>query len=95
MPRQAKITGISRRGDRCTLSRWKGSGEKGEIEIPGGMAEFRAWIRARIPEDAETLIALSLAQWLAKNPTEENDFSAVEGKTVRMDLAAMRTLTVT
>ncbi len=88
MARTARITKIDRRGARCTLVRWRGGGEKGEIEIPGNMQDFRQWIREQLKDSGETLIAIALAQWLAKNPNENADFSGVEGKTITLDLTA-------
>ncbi len=89
MPRVARITKVDRRGPRCTLVRWRGGGERGEIEIPGGMSEFRDWIREQLKDADETLVAIALAQWLAKNPNEGNDFSGIEGKVITLDLNAI------
>lgn len=90
MAKQARITKIDRRGQRCTLVRWRSGGEKGEIEIQGNMADFRQWIREQLRDtSAETLIAIGLAQWLVKNPNENADFSAIEGKQITLDLQAV------
>jgi hypothetical protein len=59
------------------------------VEIPGGMAEFREWIREQLKDADETLVAIALAQWLAKNPNEGADFSGIEGKTITLDLTAV------
>jgi hypothetical protein len=89
MPRTARITKIDRRGPRCTLVRWRGAGnERGEVEISGGIADFRDWIREQLKDADETLVAIALAQWLAENPTEAGDFSAIEGKLITLDLTA-------
>lgn len=88
MAKTARITKIDRRGPRCTLVNWRGGGEKRQIEIPGNMADFRQWIREQIKDQEETLVLIGLAQWLAKFPTENADFSAIEGKTITLDLTA-------
>jgi hypothetical protein len=88
MARQARITKIDRRGARCTLVTGRSGGEKFQFEIAGGMQEFREWIREQIKESPEFLVALGLAQWLAKNPGS-TDFSGIEGKTISIDLQAV------
>lgn len=90
MPKQARITNIIRRGQRATLVRWRGGGRKNEIEIPGGMDEFRQWIREQLREDEDMLVVLALAQWLAKNPNS-TDFTGIEGKQLTLDLSASAT----
>lgn len=84
-----RITNILRRGARATLVRWRGGSganlEKGEIEIPGGMPEFRAWIREQRRESREDLVKLALIQWLVTHPTENADFTAIEGKQLTLD----------
>jgi hypothetical protein len=88
MARTARITKIDRRGARCTLLNYRAAGEKSQVEIPGGMQEFRQWIREQLKDSSETLVAIALAQWLAKNPGS-TDFSTIEGKTITLDLEAV------
>jgi hypothetical protein len=90
MAKSTKIVKVDRRGARCTLVRVRSAGYKNEIEVPGGMAEFREWIRERVKENEEFLVAIGLAQWLAKNPGS-TDFSGIEGKTISIDLTAATT----
>lgn len=88
MARTARITKVDRRGSRCTLVRWRGSAtDKGELEIPGGIQEFRQWIREQLKDSSETLIAIALAHWLTNHPGEGADFSAIEGKLITLDLS--------
>ena len=87
MARSTKIVKIDRRGARCTLVTYRGGGEKNQLEIPGGMAEFRDWINEMVKDSHEVLVALALKQWLVKNPGS-TDFSAIEGKTITLDFAA-------
>lgn len=94
MPRSTRITQVDRQGPRRTLIRYRGGGEKGEIEITGGMPELRQWIRGQIADSHELLVALALRQWLEQNPNS-TDFSAIEGKTITLDFAAANILTVT
>lgn len=88
MARSTRITKIDRRGQRATLITYRGGGEKGQIEVPGGMAEFRDWINSQIRDSHELLVALALKQWLAKNPGS-TDFSSIEGKTITLDFEAV------
>lgn len=89
MARTTRIIKIDRRGPKCTIVAYKGGGEKGNIEILGGMPEFREWIReSRIGDNHKGLVVLALKQWLAKNPGS-TDFSAIEGKQVTLDLDAL------
>jgi hypothetical protein len=90
MARNTKIVKIDRRGARCTLVTYRGGGEKGQLEIPGGMPAFRDWINETIKDNHELLVALALKQWLAKNPGS-TDFSAIEGKTITLDFEAAAT----
>ena len=87
MTRSTRITKIDRRGQRCTLVTYRGGGEKGQLEIPGGMPEFRDWINDTIKDNHELLIALALKQWLVKNPGS-TDFTGIEGKTITLDFQA-------
>lgn len=91
MARSTRITKIDRRGQRCTLITYRGGGVKGQLEIPGGMSEFRQWIRENARDSHETLIALALMVWLQKNPGENADFSAIEGKLITLDFDAIMT----
>lgn len=90
MARSTRITKIDRRGPRCTLVTYRGGGEKGQIEIPGGMAEFRDWINTQVRDSHELLVALALKQWLVKNPTA-TDFSGIEDKIITLDFEAPAT----
>lgn len=88
MARNTKIVKIDRRGANCTIVVYRGGGEKGGIEIPGGMPAFRDWIRdSHIGDSHKGLVVLALKSWLAKNPGS-TDFSSVEGKTIMLDLEA-------
>lgn len=87
MARSTKIIKIDRRGQRCTLVNYRGGGEKNQIEVPGGMPEFRAWINDIVKDSHELMVALALKQWLAKNPGS-TDFSGIEGKTITLDFEA-------
>lgn len=88
MARSTRIVRIDRRGQRCTLVTYRGGGEKGQLEIPGGMPEFRQWINEQLKDNAELLVALALKQWLVKNPGS-TDFSTIEGKTITLDFEAV------
>jgi hypothetical protein len=88
--RSARITKIERRGTKFTHVTFRSGGEKGGIEIPGGMPEFRQWIREQVKDNSEFLVVLGLAQWLAKNPGSVN-FTEIEGKTITLDLEAAAT----
>ena len=88
MAKNTKITKIDRNGQLNTRIEFRGGGVKGEIEVPGGMQEFRAWINDTIREDHAMLIALALKSWLVKNPGS-TDFSAVVGKTITLDFNAL------
>ena len=87
MARSTRITKIDRRGARATLVTFRQGGVKGQLEIPGGMTEFRDWINDQVRDNAEFLVALALKQWLVKNPGS-TDFSAIEGKTITLDFEA-------
>lgn len=94
MPRSTRITKIERQGNTRTLINFRGGGAKGQLEIPGGVAELREWIRSQLREDHDLLIALALRQWLAQNPSAA-DFSSIEGKQLTLDFGAANILTVT
>lgn len=94
MARTTRIIKVERQGARRTLIRYRGGGEKGEIEVPGGMVDLRQWIRAQIAETPEILVALALRQWLEQNPSS-TDFATIEGKSLTLDFSAANILTVT
>lgn len=87
MARSTTIVGIKRNGIKNTTIEFRGAGAKGELEIPGGLAEFRDWLQNSNREDVSFLISLALRSWVVKNPAA-TDFSALVGKTVTLDFGA-------
>ena len=87
MARTTKIVKVDRRGQRCTLVTHRFGGQKGQIEIQGGVPAFRDWINEQVKENDEFLIALLLKWWLVNNPGS-TDFSTLEGKTITVDFTA-------
>lgn len=85
MRRSTRITKVDRQGQRATLVTWRGGGRKGQLEIQGGMTEFREWINDQIRDNDELLVALALKHWLVNNPASQ-DFTSIEGKTITIDL---------
>jgi hypothetical protein len=55
------------------------------IEIPGGESGIKDWIRAQFPDADESLLALGLAAYLARDPNMTNP-GIIVGKTLTLDL---------
>ena len=87
MRRSTRIIKVDRRGARATIVTWRLAGQKGQIEVQGGMPAFRDWINEQIRDNDELLVAIGLKWWLVNNPGS-TDFSSLEGKTITIDFQA-------
>lgn len=66
------------------------------IEIPGGLAELKEWVRTRIDEaDPHLILALALARLLKqRGDLRAGDTALIEGKTITFDPGAANILEV-
>lgn len=79
MARSITIKAIDRRADRTYIRVGKE-----EIEVPGNLADLKAWIRQQF--DEKDLLAIALAVYLARDPDMSNP-SLIVGRTITLDLA--------
>lgn len=88
MARSLTIRSVERRADRAYIRFGKN-----EIEVPAAnLQELREWIRSRLDESDETLVALALACWLARDNNLATPATIV-GKTITLNLQGSLTAT--
>lgn len=80
MPLDIKIKSVATRNGVTRIRHGKS-----ETEIPGGKAGLRQWVRERVQDAGDTLLALALMRWLKIDPQMDSP-DLIEGKTLSFDL---------
>lgn len=80
MAKSLVISAIDRQGSKTYIRHGNT-----EVEIDGGLPGVKEWVRSQIRENEETLLAIALAAYFARDPNITNPAQLV-GKTVTLDL---------